>query len=74
MIPPRLLKEGIMAFSTMLQGNFGDEMLNSATKPGNLALGTPMILPDGREYRLCKAGGTALTPGLFNTYITDAGA
>ena len=56
-----------MAFSTMLQGEFGDEMLNSATKPGNLALGTRMILPDGREFRLCKNGAVALVGGLFNT-------
>lgn len=61
-----------MSFSTVLQGDFGDEMMNSASKPGNHALGCPMVLPDGREFRLCRAGFVGLTGGLFMSAISSA--
>ena len=39
-------------------GDFGTEKLNSATKPSNCVLGTRLILPDGRVFRLAFAGAT----------------
>lgn len=52
-------------FPNTIYGDYGDEKVQSSTRIGSLALGTRMVLPDGRMYAHAKAGGTTLSRGLL---------
>lgn len=52
-----------MSFPHTFYGSYGDEKVTSTSKIGGLPLGTVMMLPDGREYRHARNGGTALVAG-----------
>jgi len=53
-----------MSLPNIIYGMFGDEKVAQSTKIGNNSLGQLMILPDGRKFRLAKAGGTNLSAGV----------
>jgi hypothetical protein len=59
-----------MSFPNVIYGRYGDEKVTAASAIGGLPLGQKMILPDGREFALCKEGGTAGIAG--NIYIQEA--
>ncbi len=48
--------------------NFGMEKAHTSDQ--RHPLGTVAYTPDGRKFRYAKAGTSALSPALFNTYIT----
>ena len=50
-------------FATNISGNYGDEKVAQSTRIGGLALGTRMMLPDGRIFVHSRAGATALVAG-----------
>lgn len=50
-----------MSFPNVVFGNYGDEFADHDTAQHEL--GTRLILPDGREFRYAKAGGSALVGG-----------
>ncbi len=56
-----------MAFPKIIYGRYGDEKKTSSAAPNSLELGTRMVLPDGREFALAYAGGTALSRGVVCT-------
>ena len=58
-----------MSFPTIIFGSFGDEKVAQSARIGNLPLGTPMDLPDGRRFRLAKMSATAGVVGLIYTGI-----
>jgi hypothetical protein len=58
-----------MSYDKVLWGNFGDEKVTSSTKV--TALGTLMIMPDGREFVYARASATALVAG--NLYQGNGG-
>ncbi len=57
-----------MSFPSIVELSYGME--KQETSDQRKALGTLGVLPDGRMYRYCSAGASALSPGLFNTVIT----
>ena len=65
-----------MSFPNIIYGRYGDEKVAQSTKIGNLPLGKPMVLPDGREYVHAKAStAAALSAGYLacGSVITVAG-
>ena len=65
-----------MSFPNVIYGNYGDEKqvftaampttaekANGYLEKGDKRLGTKLILPDGREFRLGKASATAIVQG-----------
>mgnify|MGYP001568524978 CR=1 FL=1 len=50
-----------MAFPTVIYGPEGEQFSTYTTR--RWPLGTQLRLPDGRNYRFCKAGGSALVVG-----------
>ena len=56
-----------MSFPNVIYGDYGDEKAQSSTKIGSLPLGEIMVLPDGREFRHAKSGGTILYAGKLYT-------
>lgn len=59
-----------MSFPLVVQLNYGMEKDFGTDKLH--PLGTAGITPDGRRYKYCLAGGTALDPALLNAYLTTA--
>lgn len=57
-----------MAFPSVVELDYGMEKDESSTQTH--PLGTMGRTPDGRLFAYCKAGSSALSPGLFNTYLT----
>lgn len=53
-----------MAFPFTIYGKEGDQFTTSSTQT-QLPLGTRMVMPDGRVYRWCQNGGTAIQAGLL---------
>lgn len=54
-----------MVFPNYVGLDFGDALDVSATRIGNLYLGTLGVTPDGNIWRYCQASGTAIAAGLF---------
>ncbi len=48
-----------MSFPNVIFGYYGDEKVTNSAKIGSLPLGVLMILPDGRQFRLARAGSAA---------------
>ncbi len=59
-----------MSFPNIHYGSFGDEKVTSTSRIGGLPIGTRMELPDGRAFRLARAGSAAVIPG--NLYYGPA--
>lgn len=47
-----------MGFSNIVYGSYGDQWMTSDDPIGGNPLGTPMVLPDGREFIHAQCGGT----------------
>lgn len=47
-----------MAYPNVIYGDYGAEKVSQSGTIGGLPLGQKMILPDGRQYRLARCGGT----------------
>ncbi len=65
-----------MSFPTVIYGEFGDQQVAQSTRIGDLPLGTPMDLPDGRRFRHVKMSATAGVVGKMYTApagVTDHG-
>ena len=65
-----------MSFPNVIYGKYGDEKAAQSTKIGGLPLGTPMVLPDGRQFVHGKAStAAALSSGYLSagSVITAAG-
>lgn len=53
------------SFPNVIYGGYGDDKKTHSASPGGMPLGQKMVLPDGRVFRLAKAGSaTALTAGV----------
>jgi hypothetical protein len=63
-----------MSFDYTIYGNFGDEKVSFATKPGALPLGARMELPDGRIFRLSQLGAAAAVAGCLYQGVSAANA
>ncbi len=60
-----------MAFPNVIYGKVGDEKKTTTNKNTGMKLGGKMVLPDGREFRYCRASATALVAGKL--YEQDGG-
>ena len=61
-----------MAYPNVIYGDYGDEKVAQSAKIGNLPLGQLMILPDGRKFRMARAGSvTALKAGVITSCSSE---
>jgi len=49
----------VNGFTHLIYGNYGDEKVQNVANIFGCTLGTKMILPDGREFRLAQASSTS---------------